>query len=344
MEYQAYSCCDPHIYGMKTWRARRGMGGTDMKKDTVYALFPSEIRRIFEQAELDVEKLQEVRMRVERPLLLQYDGREYGITGEGELTERMEGSHVVSGQELREALEYVSGYSMYAFDEEMRQGFITVPGGHRVGIAGRIVMEGDRVSCIRHISFLNIRLSHEKKGCADELMPFLLEGEELCHTLIISPPRCGKTTLLRDVIRQVSEGFGSVPGRTVGVVDERSEIGGCYLGVPQNDLGIRTDVLDCCGKAEGMMMLLRSMSPQVIAVDEIGSSADGRAIESVLHCGCKLIATVHGNSVEDIKRKPLLQGLVKSHAFERYVVLGGDRPGRIREIFDSRGTLRYRGR
>lgn len=313
-----------------------------MREDTVYGLFPARIREILKKAGLELEKLQEVRMRAERPLLLRYDGREYGITAEGGLTDQSQGSCVVSGRELKEALEQISGYSMYAFDEEMRQGFITVPGGHRVGIAGKIVMEGERVSCVRHISFLNIRLSHEKKGCADELMPFLVEGGELCHTLIISPPRCGKTTLLRDVIRQVSEGFLDMPGQTVGVVDERSELGGCYLGIPQNDLGIRTDVLDCCKKAEGMMMLLRSMSPQVIAVDEIGSSEDGRAIEAVFHCGCKLLATVHGNSVEDIRRKPLLHRLVRSHSFERYVVLGGGRPGRIREIFDSRGTLCYR--
>lgn len=137
----------------------------------------------------------------------------------------------------------------------------------------------------------------------------------VCHTLIISPPMCGKTTLLRDLIRQVSDGNTYLPGMSVGVVDERSEIAGSYQGIPQNDLGIRTDILDCCPKAEGMMMLIRSMSPEVVAVDELGDYEDIHAIESVIHCGCKLFATVHGSSIEDIKRKPLMQRLVQ----ERYL-------------------------
>ena len=125
-------------------------------------------------------------------------------------------------------------------------------------------------------------------------------------------------------------------------MDERSEIGGSYLGIPQNDLGIRTDLLDCCPKAVGMMMLIRSMSPDVIAVDEIGDYADIRAIEAVLNCGCKLIATVHGSSIEDIKKKPLLQKLVEERVFERYVILDNrDKIGNIKGIFDERGTDLY---
>lgn len=152
-------------------------------------------------------------------------------------------------------------------------------------------------------------------------MPYLWEDGRFLHTLIVSAPGCGKTTMLRDIIRQISDGESPYPGLTVGVVDERSEIAGCYLGVAQNDVGIRTDVLDCCPKAEGMMMLIRAMSPDVVAVDEIGTGEDIRAIESVVNCGCKLLATVHGNSMEDMKQKPLLNRLVESHVFERYIVL-----------------------
>ena len=127
------------------------------------------------------------------------------------------------------------------------------------------------------------------------------------HTLIISPPRCGKTTLLRDVIRQLSNGFGKIPGVTVGVVDERSELAGCYQGIPQNDLGMRTDVLDCCPKAQGMQMLIRAMSPAVVAVDELGKEEDFRAVEAVIHSGCRLIATAHGENVEAVLATPFLQ-------------------------------------
>ena len=131
------------------------------------------------------------------------------------------------------ALEYVSSYSLYAFSEELRQGFLTVPGGHRVGVAGRTILEGEKIRGMQHISYLNIRISHEKKGCADRILPYVLEKGEVHHTLLIAPPRCGKTTILRDLIRQISNGTEAFGGCTVGVVDERSEIGGSYLGIPR---------------------------------------------------------------------------------------------------------------
>ncbi len=162
------------------------------------------------------------------------------------------------------------------------------------------------------------------------------------HTLIVSPPRCGKTTLLRDIIRQLSTGSQGHGGVTVGVVDERSELGACYQGVPQNDLGIRTDILDCCPKARGMMMLIRTMSPQVIAVDEIGGREDMEAIEYVMNCGCRLAATVHGSSMDDIRQKPFLGEMVKAGMFQRYIVLSGKgQAGRVQEIFDSKGMRLY---
>ena len=269
-------------------------------------------------------------MRINSPLMIRQRGKEYKLTEEGKLLRcngneqyEKENIHYVDRCELMETMEYIAGYSLYAYEDELRQGFLTIQGGHRVGVAGKILMEEGKVRSIRYISFLNIRLAHQVEGCADKVMPFIVENGEVCHTLIISPPCCGKTTLLRDVIRQISNGNAWCEGKNVGVVDERSEIGGAYQGVPQNDLGIRTDLLDCCPKAEGMMMLIRSMSPEVVAVDEIGDYGDIKAIESVLNCGCRLIATVHGSSVEDIEKKPLLQKMVKEHVFDRYIILNG---------------------
>ena len=310
-----------------------------MKQEEIAKLFPAHIRQALLAAHFDMDQVYEIRLRVNAPLIVIYQGQEYFLTREGEFSREESQGCFVRAEDLKETMEYVSSYSMYAFEEEIRQGFITIQGGHRVGIAGKTVLEGDRIKSVKYISYINLRLSHQIKGCASPILPYIIKNGRICHTLIISPPRCGKTTLLRDLIRQVSSGSSYMPGVSVGVVDERSEIGGSYQGIPQNDLGIRTDVLDCCPKAEGMMMLIRSMSPEVVAVDELGDYEDIHAIESVIHCGCKLFATVHGSSIEDIKRKPLMQRLVRERIFERYIVLHHQyRAGRVKAIFDERGT------
>lgn len=300
------------------------------------------IREVFDRMQVDFEKLQEIRLRAGEPLLIVYDNEEFFAAENGTMSKRKEEAYQVSAVELRNTLELLSNYSLYAYEEEIKQGFITIQGGHRIGLAGKVIMEKGTIKSVKYISFLNIRLAHEVKGCAQKVMPYLLDGQSICHTLIISPPRCGKTTLLRDMIRQLSNGEGESAGATIGVVDERSEIAACYLGVPQNDVGIRTDILDCCPKANGMLMLLRSMSPQIIAVDEVGSREDIEAIEYVINCGCKLIATVHGSSIEDITSKPVLRSLVERKFFERYIILNNKASvGHIDKIFDSQGNQLY---
>ncbi len=313
-----------------------------MTEQDITKLFPAQIRKALGQALFDRNKIYEIRLRVNAPLIVIYQGKEYFLTLEGELTREEANAYHVQTEDLKEMLEYISGYSLYAFEEEIRQGFLTIVGGHRVGIAGKTILDGNKIKSLKYISYINLRLSHQIKGCASPILPYIIKNRQICHTLIISPPRCGKTTLLRDLIRQVSNGNRYMPGVSVGVVDERSEIAGSYQGIPQNDLGIRTDVLDCCPKAEGMMMLIRSMSPEVVAVDELGDYEDIHAIESVIHCGCKLFATVHGSSIEDIKRKPLLQRLMQEKVFERYIVLyKKDCAGQIKAIYDERGTGLY---
>lgn len=309
------------------------------KKDELLKIFSIKLRTMLSKVEFDYDKLQEIRLRVNGPLIVIYDNKEYFVTNESQLVENENDAYIILKNEIRETMEYISNFSLYAFEEEIKQGFITITGGHRVGIVGKAVLDDNKVKSIKHISFINIRLSHQIKGCGDKVLPYLLDEYNNCyHTLIISPPRCGKTTLLRDVIRQLSNGNGKRPGLTVGVVDERSEIGACYMGIPQNDLGIRTDVLDCCPKAKGMLMLIRSMSPRVIAVDEVGSGEDIDAIEYVMNCGCKLIATVHGNSIEDIKSKPILGKLVEEKLFERYILLNNAKGvGHLEAIYNANG-------
>ncbi len=280
---------------------------------------------------ISFENLQEIRLRIGKPLIVVADHGEKML------------NVTIQKKDFTETLERVSNYSLYAFENELKQGFITIEGGHRVGIAGQVLIEGGKVKNMKQISSMNIRISHEVLACADAIMPYVTENGRVCHTLLISPPRCGKTTMLRDLIRQVSDGNTWVKGSTVGVVDERSELGGCYMGIPQNHLGVRTDILDCCPKAEGMLMLIRAMGPQVIAVDEIGGQDELYALEYAMHCGCKMIATAHGASMEEIRTKPLFDRLIKERRFERYVVLGNQRRiGEIIGIYDERGSLLFR--
>lgn len=309
------------------------------KKQELWKVFSLHLRQILMNMNIEFERLQEIRLRVWEPLLIIYDNREFFVGESGRLNTSMNEVYIVTPEDIRNTLDFISQYSLYAYEDEIRQGFITIQGGHRVGIAGKVVMEEHGIKTIRHISFLNIRLSHQVKGCGTELLSQIEDDNGIKHTLIISPPRCGKTTLLRDMIRLLSDGTEGKNGVTVGVVDERSEIGACYQGIPQNDLGKRTDILDCCPKAYGMLMLIRSMSPVVIAVDEIGSREDIEAIEYVINAGCTILATVHGNSIEDIRNKPVLRRLVEERIFDRYVVLnnkGGI--GHIERIFDAQGN------
>ena len=249
-------------------------------------IFPKTMRndlgKILEDEE-KVQCLEEIRIRIRQPIQLIYDTREEW------LVTPMEEAY------FEEMLNYISGYSMYAYQEELCQGYITIRGGHRIGMSGVVKMNRESVGRMQQIYFMNIRVAKEKIGCAGKLFPYLfdIKGEYL-NTLIVSLPGAGKTTLLRDLIRMISNGEKDYPGRKICVIDERSEIAASYQGIPQNDLGCRTDVLEGCHKSMGMSLLLRSMSPQIIALDELGGTLEKEALEEMLHTGCSVLATIHG--------------------------------------------------
>lgn len=279
--------------------------------------------------------VQEIRIRTFKPLIIVMNNEEYGLTDRG--LEEIAKSHIVTYEEVQAILQFLSGYSLYALEDEIRQGYVTVEGGHRIGIVGKAVVEDKKVKTLKYISGFNIRLSHEVLGCGSKVLPYMLSRDKVYHTLIVSPPKCGKTTLLRDLIRNLSNGYSGYGPYTVGVVDERSEIAGCYMGIPQNDVGMRTDVLDGCPKVEGMRMLLRSMAPDIIVVDEIGSKEDLEAIEEVLGAGVSILCTTHGKDLEDCMKKPQLKTMIENGWFEKMVILSNrNGPCTIETIQDLR--------
>lgn len=292
-------------------------------REEILGLFPDYLRKIWENTAKYGDSLQEIRLRAKRPVLLLLANKECFLAGDGSFTSDEGQAVYVDKRDLEGILNHICRYSLYAFEEELRQGFLTVPGGHRIGVAGQVVMnETGGIKKMKNISYLNIRIAHEIVGAADPVMPFLYRDGRFINGMIISPPGCGKTTMLRDIVRQVSDGNPYGKGRCVGVVDERSEIAGSYMGMAQNRIGMRTDVLDNCPKAAGMMMLIRSMAPKVVAVDEIGSPEDVQALLQVMRCGSGLIVTVHGSSMEEVREKKYISELLEQKAFGRFIVLG----------------------
>jgi len=277
--------------------------------EEILRILPGHIRTfINELPEGQIKELEEIRIRIERPIEIIARGRPFFLP------------YVVKPDDAQKLLNKISNFSIYTLEEELRRGYITIPGGHRIGLAGKVILENGTVKAIRDVSSFNIRVAREKVGIADHLIPQIYDGGWL-HTMIIGPPQTGKTTLLRDIGRIISQGRENIPSRKVGIVDERSEIAGSVHGVPQLTFGPRVDVLDACPKAEGMMMMIRSMSPDVLIVDEIGRKEDTEAILEAVHAGVRLMMTTHGESLEEIKQRPSLQPIVRQEIFTRFIEL-----------------------
>ncbi|HEY0828172.1 MAG TPA: stage III sporulation protein AA [Bacilli bacterium] len=311
---------------------------------SIFEILPLSLGRILQRLPTELlGRLEEIRVRESKPLEIIYQGKYSFVSAQGKLLEHPQDAYAPNHEDCIKLLDLLTNHSMYTLDEELKRGYITVQGGHRVGLAGRTVLDQGCIKQIKDISSFNIRIAREIQGAGLPLLPYLMDmgSKSVHHTLIISPPQQGKTTLIRDLARLISYGWwpdaqAKWKGLKVGMVDERSELAACFRGVPGFDVGPRTDVLDSCPKAEGMMMMIRSMSPDVLVVDEIGRREDVLSIHEALHAGIRVIATAHGGNLQDVMSRPILSELIAARVFSRYVILGNSRgAGTIDSIYNE---------
>lgn len=267
--------------------------------------FPNRIVQAIRDSlnEEDYELLEEIRIRVSKPIILKCGNKDKIL------------KYIVTTQDILEIVEKITENSMYSYQKQICSGYITLKGGHRVGITGNVVMEENKIININYIYSLNFRIARQIIGASEKIVKEIINKDKVYNTLIVSQPGAGKTTILRDLIRNIST------RKTIGVVDERGEIAAMYKNEPQNDMGLKVDILSNISKDLGMKMLVRSMSPDIICADEIGTKEDIEAIKYAITSGVKGIFTAHGDNIESIKQSPILKELLELKLIEKVIIL-----------------------
>lgn len=285
--------------------------------EEILIYFPNKLYQIFSNLFQENPKalndLQEIRLRADRPIILKLREKDLIL------------QYNISQSELLGTMERLCENSIYAYKNQICEGFITVKGGHRVGLTGSCVIENGKITNVKYISSLNFRIAREVKNCSTRVLREIIDIENgtIYNSIIVGPPGRGKTTILRDIVRILSNGIDEIKfkGKNCGVVDERGELAAMYKGVPQNDVGIRTDVIENVNKNKGIHMLIRTMSPEIVACDEIGSKEDVEAIHYALYSGVKGIFTMHGKNIEDIKNNKQIYELIENREIQKVIFL-----------------------
>lgn len=282
----------------------------DLNKE-VLEYFPRKISTLISDK---IDVAEEIRIRQAKNILIKTSNK------------FIETNYLVSSNDILEILQKICEYSIYSYQNQISEGYITVKGGHRIGITGTCVIQDEKVVNIKYVNSLNFRIARQIIGAAINIIPEILNGNTIWNTIIVSPPGYGKTTILKDVIRNLSSNIFNV-----GVVDERGEISAMFKGVPQNDLGEKIDVIENVPKNIGIKMLIRSMAPQIVVADEIGTKEDVDAINYAFCSGVKGIFTCHGADYEDFIKNPYMKEIIKLNIIDKLIFLSSEK-GKIENV------------
>ncbi len=295
----------------------------------ILGYMPNHLQKILGRTvELTGDSIQEIRIRNNLPLIINTTCGSFAVLCDGNISPAVGGAYMVKSSDIQQIFRAVCENSVYAFSEDIRQGFVTIRGGHRVGITGRALTKDGEVESFRDISSLNIRVAREVIGSANYIIDQIHSSKGIANTLIVAPPMGGKTTVLRDIARQVSD-----KGIKTAIADERGEIAALYRGIPQNNVGVQTDVIENAPRADAALMLLRTMSPQLIITDEISTEKDAMAIRQCFGMGVTVVASTHGSSIEEVLKREYLKPLLCDGGFEKIILLRKEGTGINTKIF-----------
>ncbi len=299
-------------------------------------LFDEPLSEIFEKY-VNINKVNELRLRLDKRIVVYIAGKPYYLSYEG-ITNNKEKAIVVSREMLYNLIKRATEHSLYAVNNQLKQCFLTVLGGIRLGICGEVVVEDNKVKTIKNFSSVNIRIARQVKNCSLNIFDILMQGG-FNNTLVISPPGAGKTTMIRDILYQMSERSYTY---NILLVDERYEIANCFNGKQTLDVGEFTDIISGAEKGYAFECGVRSMAPDIIATDELANQEDINSLINISNNGVKIISTVHAFDIEDLKNKPQFKSILSSKIFKRFVVLSKSRgPGTIEGVYDENFRCLY---
>lgn len=289
----------------------------DTRTGEILIYMPENLKKILiAMFESQADSIQEIRLRIMKPLVAETLKGSFFVSEYGEISSNIKNAYILKPDDIRAVFQNICENSVYAYLEDIKQGFITIKGGHRIGFTGKAVCDRGKIESFKDISSINIRIAREYKNSSKDFAEYIINDNKIKSTLFVSPPMCGKTTIIRDVARELSD-----RGFKISIADDRGEIAAMYKGIPQNDVGIHTDVIENAPKKEAISMMLRTMSPKVIISDEISNLEDACGVMQCFGTGVKVMGSAHGNTLEDIVDKSFLKPLIGRGGFENIIVL-----------------------